>query len=159
MIKVSETENTLDSTRLIPMRDRHLSQIADIHEQINPSPWSIEQWQACCDNALYINWVVEDAEQIVAFASYIYSGPEAELLNIGVKQNQQGKGFGEGLLRASLLLLPEGTKHCFLEVRRSNLPAIALYQKLGFEPVAERKDYYRHRSGLIEDALVFRKSL
>lgn len=149
--------------QLSPMQDAHLAQIAEIHQQINPSPWTLEQWQTCCGNPLYLNWVVgekeQEKEQIVAFACYICAGPEVELLNIGVTQSQQGKGLGEDLLRSSLLMLPDTAEHCFLEVRRSNIPAINLYQKLQFESVAERKDYYRHSSGIIEDALIFRKTL
>lgn len=158
---MTEKAEVSESIRLTTMRAAHLVKIAEIHQQINPSPWTLEQWQTCCENPLYLNWVLEEQEQkqIVAFACYICSGPEAELLNIGVTQSQQGKGLGEDLLRSSLLLLPETAEHCFLEVRRSNIPAINLYQKLHFESVAERKDYYRHSSGLIEDALIFRKPL
>lgn len=144
------------------MQPIHLSRIAAVHQSINPSPWSVEQWQSCCEQPLYQNWVVlnggKDAE-IVAFASLICPGEDAELLNIGVAQPFQGAGVGEDFLRACLELLPENTQQCFLEVRRSNIPAIKLYQKLLFEQVAERKDYYRLQNGLIEDALVFRKSL
>lgn len=162
---MKEKAEVSESIRLVSMRAAHLEQIAEIHQQINPSPWSVEQWQTCCENPLYLNWILEEQEQeqeqkqIVAFACYICAGPEAELLNIGVTQSQQGKGLGEDLLRSSLLLLPDTAEHCFLEVRRSNIPAINLYQKLHFESVAERKDYYRHSSGLIEDALIFRKTL
>lgn len=158
---IDKSDVSEESIRLSPMRAAHLPQIAEIHQQINPSPWTLEQWQTCCENPLYLNWVVEEQEQeqMVAFACYICAGSEAELLNIGVTQSRQGKGLGEDLLRSSLLLLPATAEHCFLEVRRSNIPAINLYKKLKFESVAERKDYYRHGSGLIEDALIFRKTL
>ena len=43
-----------------------------------------------------------------------------------------------------------------LEVRVSNMPAIALYNKLGFEQVGCRPKYY---SNPREDALVLRKEL
>lgn len=46
----------------------------------------------------------------------------------------------------------------FLEVRRSNKPAILLYQKLDFIQIGERKNYYSCESGR-EDALVFAKDL
>lgn len=96
---------------------------------------------------------------MVAFASLISTGDDAELLNIGVSQLFQGLGVGEDFLEACLELLPDNTQQCFLEVRRSNIPAINLYKKLLFEQIAERKDYYRLNNGLVEDALVFRKTL
>jgi ribosomal-protein-alanine N-acetyltransferase len=43
----------------------------------------------------------------------------------------------------------------FLEVRPSNTPALALYQKAGFETIGRRKGYYPAADGR-EDALVMR---
>ena len=145
------------------MQAQHLPQVADIHKQINPSAWTVEQWQICCEQPYYQNWVVSDetgsTEIVRGFACFICPSEDVELLNIGVSQEFQGRGLGEDLLRACLELVPDGSAYCFLEVRRSNIPAINLYQKLLFEQVSERKDYYRLASGITEDALVFRKKL
>ena len=46
----------------------------------------------------------------------------------------------------------------FLEVRPSNLHAIALYQSLGFVEVGRRRGYYQAEVGR-EDALVLKLSL
>ena len=151
--------HNLTPQQLVPMQLQHIGQVSDIHQQINPSSWNIAQWQSCCENRNYQNWVIQESEKVVAFASYLISGIEVELLNIGVAESSQGKGIGEGLLTSSLILLPETAEQCFLEVRRSNLPAINLYQKLGFEQLSVRKNYYRHRSGVIEDALIYCKEL
>jgi ribosomal-protein-alanine N-acetyltransferase len=35
-----------------------------------------------------------------------------------------------------------GVDKFFLEVKESNKPAISLYEKLGYEKIAERKRYY-----------------
>ena len=150
---------SLTPQQLVSMQLEHISQVSDIHQQINPSPWNIDQWQSCCENRNYQNWVIQESEKVVAFASYLASGIEVELLNIGVAESSQGKGIGEALLKSSLILLPEHAEQCFLEVRRSNLPAINLYQKLGFTKLSVRKNYYRHRSGVIEDALISCKEL
>ena len=47
-----------------------------------------------------------------------------------------------------------GSHALMLEVRASNAPAIALYEKLGFRQVGCRKNYYRNPK---EDALILRK--
>ena len=52
----------------------------------------------------------------------------------------------------------QGAMAAYLEVRRSNTPAIALYQKMQFLPIGERKNYYTTVSGS-EDALVFARNL
>lgn len=151
--------SNLSYLQLAEMGSSHLRQVAEIHSAINPSPWSIEQWRVCCENPGYRNWVAIGDDQIVAFASFMCPGVDAELLNIGVMSGYQGQGIGEDLLTACLSLLPDETEHCFLEVRRSNIPAINLYKKLSFKQIAERKDYYRLANGLIEDALLFKKRL
>jgi len=50
-----------------------------------------------------------------------------------------------------LELIPAGAVQAFLEVRRSNLPAQALYHKYGFSVAAIRPRYYRDNN---EDALL-----
>jgi ribosomal-protein-alanine N-acetyltransferase len=46
----------------------------------------------------------------------------------------------------------------FLEMRRGN-PAINLYQKVGFEPIGERPNYYRLANGERADAITFGRSI
>ena len=151
------------SQQLVPMQLQHIGQVSEIHQHINPSPWNLAQWQSCFENKAYQNWVIVESDaqsqRVVAFACYLVMDVEAELLNIGVAEQNQGKGMGEALLKSSLILLPELTEQCFLEVRRSNLPAINLYQKLEFKQLSVRKNYYRHKSGVVEDALIYCKAL
>jgi ribosomal protein S18 acetylase RimI-like enzyme len=70
---------------------------------------------------------------------------------------------GRGIGRRMLMLLIErsvqaGVQDVFLEVRPSNLHAIALYQSFGFIEVGRRRDYYQAIGGR-EDALVLKLSL
>src|SRR5574339_397573 len=70
---------------------------------------------------------------------------------------------GVGVGRQMLMLLIErasqaGMQDVFLEVRPSNLHAIALYQSVGFAEVGRRRDYYQAAEGR-EDALVLKLSL
>ena len=46
-----------------------------------------------------------------------------------------------------------GAECIFLEVRESNVPAISLYKKLGFEELGIRKKFYEHP---IEDAIIMK---
>ena len=47
----------------------------------------------------------------------------------------------------------ENAKCIFLEVRESNVPAISLYKKLGFEELGIRKKFYEHP---VEDAIIMK---
>lgn len=66
-----------------------------------------------------------------------------ELLNIGITDKNKKKGYGQMLLEC---LIDDSrlakAEHIFLEVRKSNIPAINLYKKLGFEQIYVRKNLY-----------------
>lgn len=79
---------------------------------------------------------------------------ESHLLNVCIKRDLQGSGYGRAFLhhlieRAGIL----GAQIMFLEVRPSNRTAVGLYNTLGFAQVGVRKDYYPGEQGR-EDAWV-----
>jgi len=82
---------------------------------------------------------------------------EAEILNLAVRRAARRQGKGRTLV---VRLLDEfhrnGVTRVFLEVRASNKGAMAFYEKLGFQAVGERKDYYQDP---IETAIVMESSL
>lgn len=66
------------------------------------------------------------------------------------------QGVGRYLLNEILNVLDlSGIKAVFLEVRRSNLAAITLYERAGFATIGMRNDYYETAEGR-EDALLMR---
>ncbi len=84
-------------------------------------------------------------------------GGEAELLKITVAGAWRGQGVGRALLVAGLrAAVQAGCSHCFLEVRPSNLAALALYRRHGFVECGRRPNYYHHPP---EAALLMSKEL
>ncbi|WP_415885856.1 ribosomal protein S18-alanine N-acetyltransferase [Neptuniibacter sp. QD37_6] len=68
---------------------------------------------------------------------------EAELLQIAVDPAHQGCGYAQQLIgHGAQLLQNAGVIRVMLEVRESNLVAIALYEKSGFLTEGLRKNYY-----------------
>ncbi len=90
--------------------------------------------------------VLSDAQQaIIGFAVFlvISAASEAELLEIVIHPSQQNRGHGFALLSEVFRQLRAASiQRFFLEVRVSNEPAYALYQKLGFIEIARRRGYY-----------------
>ena len=79
---------------------------------------------------------------------------EATLFNIAIDPAQQGKGYGSFLLQGLMdTLKDKGIQTLWLEVRESN-PARFLYEKLGFNEVDIRKNYYPKLDGGRENAVV-----
>ena len=76
-------------------------------------------------------------------------------MNVAVHPDYRRRGIGEKLCLALVEALKEKGNHCLtLEVRASNEPAKALYEKIGFQQVGLRKNYYRNPR---EDACILRK--
>ena len=77
------------------------------------------------------------------------------MMNIAVAPAYRRQGIAETLISMLIVQLKErGSNSLTLEVRVSNIPAIGLYQKLGFIQVGRRPNYYRNPK---EDALILRK--
>jgi ribosomal-protein-alanine N-acetyltransferase len=81
---------------------------------------------------------------------------EIHILDLVVAETRRRQGLGRWLLRFALdRAARRGAERAFLEVRRSNEAAIALYRSVGFAVRGERRGYYREPD---EDALVLAKS-
>ncbi|WP_086609028.1 GNAT family N-acetyltransferase [Erythrobacter donghaensis] len=84
---------------------------------------------------------------------------EEELLLIAVTPGARLRGVGTALI-AHLFdaARTRGITRIFLEMRRGN-PAIQLYRKFGFEPIGERRNYYRMANGERIDAITFARTI
>jgi ribosomal-protein-alanine N-acetyltransferase len=84
---------------------------------------------------------------------------EEELLLIAVIPAARRRGVGTALIEHLFVAArARGTARVFLEMRRGN-PAIHLYLKFGFEPIGERRNYYRMANGERIDAITFARSI
>ncbi|MCD7808946.1 MAG: ribosomal protein S18-alanine N-acetyltransferase, partial [Erysipelotrichaceae bacterium] len=81
---------------------------------------------------------------------------QSQITTIGVDKAYQHQGYASYMLEKMIdLSLLHGCQTMSLEVRVSNMPAIELYKKFGFEIVALRQDYYRDH----EDAYLMLRRL
>ena len=93
-------------------------------------------------------------EQVIGFFVASSVAGEVNLMNIAISPARQGCGFGQVLLRFLLdHARQRDEQEIWLEVRVSNVGAIAVYNKLGFVEVDRRKNYYPCAKGR-EDALI-----
>ena len=89
--------------------------------------------------------VIEQESSLLGFLIARSSREEHEIENIAISTLSQRQGLGTKLLKGFMRIVDETrpTK-VFLEVRESNMAARALYSKLGFTQLGERKNYYRN---------------
>ena len=95
-------------------------------------------------------------DELVGYITYAVVDDECELIKVVVEQGRRGCGIGLLLIGKTLdCLKNEGVEKVFLEVRINNLPAIKLYEKLGFKNINIRQKYYDNSV----DALIYGKCL
>ena len=99
----------------------------------------------------YTGWHLGDRFIVGMLINWCMAG-ENHIISIGVRRDYRRIGIGK-LLLLSLMEMASNNSNSIvtLEVRKSNLVAITLYQKLGFEIVGTRKNYYFDNR---EDALI-----
>ena len=141
--------------KIITMTQPHVPQVAALEALCFSDPWSEKSVASELTNPLAY-WLVAVKEERVA--GYVGSQTvldETDMMNIAVHPDFRRQGIAEDLVDALVAALREKGSHCLtLEVRESNAPAIRLYEKMGFEQVGLRKNYYRNPR---ENALILRK--
>ncbi len=102
--------------------------------------------------------IPDDATQSASPAGFVLTRhvlDEEELLLIAVLPGVRRRGVGAALIQHLFAQASSrGITRIFLEMRRGN-PAIHLYSKFGFEPIGERRNYYRMENGERVDAITF----
>lgn len=123
------------------MVSQDLAQVSAIERQVEFHPWSERQFQESLDAGQRCT-VMVDGKKVIGFCILQPVLDEANLLLMAIDPNFQRQGRGLVMLEESIALLGEQCVMIFLEVRASNRPAIALYEKVGFHQMGMRKNYY-----------------
>ena len=136
------------------MRLEDVARVAAIDQRAYDFPWSAGIFTDCL-RAGYTAMVLEEAGAVIGYAIFASGAHEAHLLNVCVVPERQGEGCGRRLVKRVLDLSRwQRCERIFLEVRPTNVRAIALYRDLGFNEIAERPRYYPAHGGAREDAVV-----
>jgi ribosomal-protein-alanine N-acetyltransferase len=140
-----------------PATEMDLEAIDAIEVLSFPTPWPM----ATFAGELEREWARIDVGRvngsIVAFNNYWLVTTELHVLHIATHPDHRGRGYGMQLLAHSIeAAIATGASLATLEVRRSNLAAISLYERSGFKTVHVRARYYQDDG---EDALVMLRGL
>jgi len=124
------------------------------HQAATAAHWSAADYaRIFAAGSQYVALVLEEQE-VEGFVVARGVGTEWEIENIAVAGAAQRHGLGTHLLVELLERLRQaGARNVFLEVRESNRPARALYEKWAFVESGRRKAYYRDPD---EDAVLYR---
>ncbi len=138
------------------MKDTDIAAVSRIEKLTHIQPWS-ENVLRDCYHSDYLCLVAEENDYQKELKGYIILSQvldEAHLLNLCVSLKYQGFGLGRELIARGIKeVVKRGARKMFLEVRRSNMRAIRLYESFGFSEIGIRTNYYQG-SSLSEDAVV-----
>jgi [ribosomal protein S18]-alanine N-acetyltransferase len=146
--------------RLVPMRRRHVPQVAALERRVHARPWSAGLFEGELgqpDRHYVTAWSdTVRARHLLGYGGIQLVGPDAHVTILTVDPEVRRRGVGSHLLLALLeAALVAGATGATLEVRAGNVAAQRLYGGFGFAPVGIRPGYYAGAAGdPAEDALI-----
>jgi ribosomal-protein-alanine N-acetyltransferase len=141
-----------DLFRMRRMTLADLPQVMVIERLNYPFPWQDDIFEDCLKVG-YSCWVCEAMDKVLGYCLLSMGAGEAHILNISVDPAEQKQGIGRKMVLHLIAVARGKAETVFLEVRPSNLQAIALYEDIGFNEIGIRKNYYPAEDGR-EDALM-----
>lgn len=142
---------------ILNMTVDHVTQVAELERLCFSDPWSENSVASELNNPLSLWLVAMDGDTVAGYIGSQTVLDESDMMNVAVHPQYRRQGIAEALVLELSRWLKEKGSHCLtLEVRASNDPAKKLYEKLGFQQVGCRKNYYRNPK---EDALILKKML
>ena len=134
----------------------HLSQVAELEKVCFADPWSEKALEILVTDEAYGAVCLENG-RAMAYGSILWGVDEGQIINVATHPDARRRGRGAAVLEH--LIATATTRGCdqlSLEVRISNAPAIALYERYGFLKMGLRRGFYKHPT---EDSYVMCLSL
>lgn len=153
-LKPSEMKNLPVIER---MRGEYLDRVIAIERASFSQPYSRDIFEEELTLDIARPQVLKMGEEVVGFIDYWIVRGEVHLINIAIDPAYRRQHLGSLLMNHLEDAGREaGATKIFLDVRKSNESAIALYAKFGYQKVGVRRRYYSENN---EDALVMMKEL
>lgn len=139
---------------IMRLRQEHAKEVAALEKICFDEPWSAWQCARALEQPAYAAFGIlaprpacegayAGAVQLLAYISFYAVASEMEVLNLAVLPGLRRMGAATRLLSVALHAGRKmGIEKVGLEVRESNLAAIGLYSRFGFETHGRRKNYY-----------------
>ena len=136
---IDNTEFSISKMTLDDFEEIKDTLISDFDDFWNPETLKNELEN---ENSFYL--VAKQGNTIVGFVGIKTVLDEADIMNIVTKKEFRNKGIATSILSYIIDFAQfSNVKKLTLEVNENNLPAIHLYEKLGFKKIAERPKYYK----------------
>lgn len=135
-----------DTCSLRPATAEDLPAIVGVENASHAAPWTLANFEAELAKPYSRFLVLTDDEtdsKIYGYIVYWMMFDECQILNVVVAPEYRKKGYAALMIRQAVRDgVQKSLKRVVLDVRKSNLPAIQLYQKLGFLIARVQKSFY-----------------
>lgn len=129
----------------------HIKAAALLHKTAFEKAWTEKEFQGLLSLPTTKGWIDEGSLLLI---SHVLD--EIEILTILTHPDFRKMGKAKTLLSLLFDYAKENNAHqIFLEVNVENKPAIALYEKMGFQKTGVRKNYYKMKDGSFCDAHLY----
>ena len=144
--------------RILPATRGDIDAVYAIAEACFPQPWPWAELSKELERDYATLRVLRPTDAPIAgFLDFWHVHGEVQIMNVAVRPELQGQGYGSALLADALRVATEqAATFAVLEVRPSNAAAIRLYERHGFARMGRRPRYYSDNQ---EDALVMGRTL
>jgi len=141
----------------IPLTLEHIPLVLHIERDAYPEPWTFNMLRDEVDQQARYFCLMYRKGVLAGYGGFWLLLDEAHITRVTIVNEYRGRGLSKFLMAHILAQAQKnGARIARLEVREKNLPAIRLYDGLGFMREGIRKGYYQHTN---ENALLMSKEL
>jgi [ribosomal protein S18]-alanine N-acetyltransferase len=141
---------TTEPLTIRPLAYSDLPRVIAVERRSFPTPWSLAMFVLELSKPSGVCLAALDGESLVGYLICSRYAQVWHLMNIAVDPALRRRGLARALLAAMLARAGPDEPYT-LEVRTSNAPAIALYERFGFRSAGTRPRYYQDTG---EDAMI-----
>lgn len=136
---------------IMELTNEYVADVAQIEQACFSSPWNEDSIRAELENTCSEIYIAVENHRAVGYANIYSVLDEMDVVRVAVLPQFRRRGIANKILRH---VLSENKGTVYLDVRESNMPAIRLYQSLGFVDTGVRKNYYTNPT---ENAILMKR--
>ena len=141
---------------IVCLLEKDAQKIVNLYKDNFSDGWNLDMILSAFKAQRFLSFGALVNDELVGVITCDFNQFDADIEGVVVKKEFRKQGIGALLIQElEKALIQKNIEKIFLEVRKSNVVAQKLYQKMGFKVISQRKEYYSDN----EDALVMAKEL
>ena len=119
---------------------KDLSEINELEKELNLNKTKLDFFNQTLLNKNFKFIKLTSGKQIIGFLQFSWNKTDCDIISIGVIKKFQNKNYGKQLVEYLKYL---NFKNIYVEVSANNKKALMFYQRLKFQKIGLRKNYYK----------------